>query len=307
MGVVLFDRVPHIGETIDGVTYPGLPLTGGIFNDPATPQNEADIAALSVIDTIKEMEVYEGSGLCEWNTATKSLYPNDELREPCRLYRTDGITYETMDCPNINQPPYDPSRCLTSNIGGGVALAGAALAGSYDQFEPYLPYVPVVRRESLWVVIVISDGLANAGYNPDPICPSYTWTRWPQCRDKDPYTRHDDTTSSYDGDDYARDMADIVAKNSVFIFSVGLGNKVNLRDDRTVAPADCIPFTIDPVNSPKNCSAGQELMGYLAFGAARKVNQPTFTGAFYNVGNDADQLERVFLDIYNKLTTKLTK
>jgi len=34
---------------------------------------------------------------------------------------------------------------------------------------------------------------------------------------------------------------------------------------------------------------------------------PTFAGTFYNVGNDPSKLERVFLDIYNKLTTKLTK
>ncbi len=333
MGIVVFDRLPHIGETIYGVGYPGLPLTGGIPDNPSTTENESEIAAASVIDAIKTMEVYEGSGKCEWTTDDKmnkidplsgeeigpgdpryddpglvEKWPNDQNREPCRLYRGDWTYFETMDCPNINHPPRDPSRCLTSNIGGGLALAGNALAGNYGVYEPYLPLIPVVREESVWVIIMVTDGQANAGYNPDPICPPYTWARWPYCRDNDPYTRHDDSeTSQYDGDDYALDIADIVASNSVFIFSIGLGDKVNQRDDRTWAPADCIPFTIDKDASPKNCSAGQELMGYLAIGAAKAVNQPTFAGTFYNVGDDADKLEQVFLDIYNKLTTKLAK
>ncbi len=308
LGIVVFDRLPHIGETMYGNTFSGLPLTGGVYNDPATPGNEADTAAASVIDAIEAMEVYEGSGLCPWDTGTKSLYPNDANLEPCRLYQSDGVTFQTLDCPNINQPPYDVSRCMTSNIGGGLALAGNALAGNYGVYAPYLPYTPAVRKESVWVVIIVSDGLSNAGYNPDAICPPYTWTRWPQCRDKDPYTRHDSSELSlYDGDDYARDMADIVASNSVFMFSVGLGDKVNLRDDRTVADPNCIPKTIDPSSSSLDCSAGQELLGYLAVGAAKEANLPTFAGTFYNIGNNPDQLERVFLDIYNKLTTKLAK
>ncbi len=333
LGIVVFDRLPHIGETIHGVGYPGLPLTGGIPDNPSTPNNESEIAAATVIDAVKAMEVYEGSGLCPWTTDDKmnkidpfsgeeigpgdarynepgliEKWPNDENREPCRLYRGDWTYFETMDCPNINHPPRDPSRCLTSNLGGGLALAGNALAGNYGVYAPYLPYTPVVRRESVWVIIMVTDGLANAGYNPDPLCPSYTWTRWPQCRDKDPYTRHDESeTYLYDGDDYARDMADIVASNSVFIFSIGLGEKVNQRDDRSWAPANCVPFSIDPDASSKNCSAGQELLGYFAIGAAKAVNEPTFAGTFYNVGSDANKLEQVFLDIYNKLTTKLAK
>lgn len=169
MGLVVFDRLPHVGETISGVTFSGLPPTGNITDNPLTPTNESDAARNSVRDAIKAMEVYEGGGLCPWDAGSKSLFPNDPNMEPCRLYRPDGITYETMDCPNINQPPYDPSRCLQSNLGGGMALAGAALAGNYDELAPYIPFTPLVRKEAVWVVIMVTDGHANAGYSPDPI------------------------------------------------------------------------------------------------------------------------------------------
>jgi len=308
LGIVVTDRLAHVGETIGTVTFSGFPLIGNVQDDPGTINNEIQDASNEVIDGIKAMEVYEGSGLCPYDSSTKGSFPNDPNLEPCRMYDNDGVTFRQLDCPNTAQPPYDVSRCTTTNIGGGVALAGATLAGDYGDLAPYLPPNPKVRKEAVWVVIVLSDGNANAGYSPDAICPTYTWLRGPKCRDKDPYTRHDSSDINlYDPDDYARDMADIVAGNSVFIFSIGLGKKLNIRDDGTDAGGNCIPFTVDPDSSPMNCSPGQELLGYLAVGAAKEVGMSTFAGTYYNVGDNADQLERVFLDIYNKLTTKLTK
>jgi Flp pilus assembly protein TadG len=301
MGVVVFDRSPHMGEIIGSYVYSGIPLTGNVTDNTSTAANETDAAQQAVTDAIKNMTVYEGSGKCPWDTSNKSTFPNDDAAEQCSIYLNDGITYWSQDCPNTNQPPYDPSRCTSSNIGGGLALAGNALAGNYGSMASYLPYIPLVRKESVWVVILIGDGNANAGYAPDPICPSYTWLRRPQCRDKDPYTRHTSTdTSNYDPDDYARDMADIVAGNSVYLFTIGLGSKLDTTDEGSLASWPCDSTSLA-------CAPGQELMQYIAFGAANAVNQHTFVGSFYHVGTDVSQLENVFLDIYNKLTTKLTK
>jgi hypothetical protein len=124
-------------------------------------------------------------------------------------------------------------------------------------------------------------------------------------------------------EDFARDMADIVAQNSVFTFAIGFGDDLLKRDDGSgQAAGNCVPASTtynmaNPFNIPAPspaCSTGQELMGYLAVGASKKVEiydnkvgMSNFAGTYYNVGEDPDQLERVFLDIYNKLTTKLTK
>jgi len=322
LGIVTFNRTPHIGETMYGVSYSGLPLYGNIPDNPSTPGNESELAAQTVIDAIKAMEVYEGSGKCPWTTANKADFPNDESMEPCSIYRIhdDGTQYYwNVDCPATNQPPYNPSRCTLTNIGGALSLALGSLQGELGPYEPFVPFVPTVRKESVWVIIILSDGRANAAYNPDPICPSYTWGRTPQCRDKDPYLRRTDSNADYDADDFARDVADVVARNSVFTFAIGFGDNLMLRDDTlpsvVYSASNCIPASttynmdnplIIPAPVPP-CSTGQELMGYLAVGAAKKVDLPTFAGTFYNVGNDPDKLERVFLDIYNKLTTKLTK
>jgi Flp pilus assembly protein TadG len=309
MGIVVFNRMPHIGETIGATGYPGIPLTGNVADDPGTPGNETNAVVLQVQDAVKALKVYEGSGKCAWDTSNKSavdpvsglpLFPNSD-QEPCRLYKNDGITYWAMDCPNTNQAPYDVSRCTMSNIGGGLALAGNALGGAYGVLAPYMPYTPVVRKESVWVIILVSDGNANAGYNPDAICPSYTWTRKPQCRDQNPYNHRDSSDPNYDPDDYARDMADIVVGNSVYIFSIGLGTKLDVRDDGSTA-------VWNTCDASQTCAPGQELLHYIAEESAmQKAETKNFKGTFYDVGTNADALERVFLDIYNKLTTKLTR
>jgi Flp pilus assembly protein TadG len=358
LGIVTFNRVPHIGETIGTQAYSGTPLLGNITDDQATPGNESDVARLAVIDSIKAMRVYEGSGKCPWTLADKSAkidpytgeeisegdpnywdpaypakYPNDENREPCSVYALgagNAPYYWNVDCPNANirnqdGSPNDISRCTTTNIGGALSLALSGLQGNYGPYEPYIPFKPTVRKESVWVVIVVSDGRANAGYNEsgNAICPTYTWGRGPVCRDKNPYIRQTSGDSKYDVEDFARDMADIVAQNSVFTFAIGFGDDLLKRDDGSgQAAGNCVPASTtynmaNPFNIPAPspaCSTGQELMGYLAVGASKKVEiydnkvgMSNFAGTYYNIGDDPDQLERVFLDIYNKLTTKLTK
>lgn len=361
VGVVVFNKMPHVGETKYGIAYSGIPLYGNVESNP-------EVAQATVVDAIKNMKVYEGSGKCPWTLADKSAkidpytgeeifpghpsywdpvfapkHPNDPSRDPCSVYAIgDGGApyYYDVDCPNTNIPNQDGSaldisRCTLTNIGGGLALAVSALQGfappespppGYEDIRPYLPFVPQLRKESVWVIIVVSDGRANAGYDEDgPICPSYTWGRFPACRDKNPYLRNPKGDPKYDSDDFARYIADIVAENSVFTFTIGFGDDLYRRDDGSgLASPACVPASTtydfsDPLKSIFDipapvpaCSTGQELLGYLAVGAAKtaertKPGASNFAGTFYDIGNNPDQLERVFLDIYNKLTTKLTK
>ncbi len=369
VGVVVFNQMAHVGETIGGVAHSGIPLYGNVESNP-------NAARQTVVDAIKHMKVYEGSGKCPWTLGDKSAkidpytgleifpgdpnywdplaapkYPNDPSKDPCSVYAIGNETgtpyYYDVDCPNTNIPnqdnsPLDISRCTLTNVGGGLAMGLHSLQGfappeeppkpgdpPYFDIRPYLPFVPTVRKESVWVVIVVSDGRANAGYDKDgSICPPYTWGRFPACRDKNPYLRNMKGDPKYDPDDFGRHVADIVAMNSVFTFAIGFGDDLYTRDDGSgQASANCIPASTTykyrknlsetPFNIPAPipaCSTGQEFMGYLAIGAANKVQNydgepgaANFAGTFYDIGNDPDKLERVFLDIYNKLTTKLTK
>lgn len=351
VGVVVFNKLPHIGETDGGVTQSGIPLYGNVESNP-------ELAQATVIDAIKNMKVYEGSGRCPWTLADKSAkidpytgeeifpghpnywdplfapkHPNDPSRDPCSVYAIgeNGTPYYyDVDCPNTNIPnqdgsPLDISRCTLTNLGGALGLALGSLQGNMGPYyNARVPFVPQIRKESVWVIIVVSDGRINAGYDEDgPTCPPYTWGRFPACRDRNPYIRNPKGDPKYDAEDFARDVADIVAENSVFTFTIGFGDDLYTRDDGTgPASPNCVPASttynmanpfLIPAPSPA-CSTGQELLGYLAVGAPKKVERydgkpgaSNFAGTFYDIGNDPDQLERVFLDIYNKLTTKLTK
>ena len=112
-------------------------------------------------------------------------------------------------------------------------MAGNALNGVYpDGFSS------PVRADARRVVILLSDGVPNAGYdeNGQPICPAYTFTRSPFCRDNNPNERHAKTdTALYDADDYARDMVDFVtADQNTLIFSIGFGQQIRPGSDGEV-------------------------------------------------------------------------
>jgi Flp pilus assembly protein TadG len=298
MGIVVTDKFAHMGECMGANCESGFPLSSDYY---------------TVTNSIMAMKPYYGSGLCPYVTEdlVANTVPNMNL-DPCRLYDQDPNVYEGFHCPRAITTPFDFSTCTTSNIGNGVAVAGNALGGDYKSFTnqgytfSFGSNPPKIRDEAVWVVILLSDGNANAGYTSTgvAICPSYTWAISPKCRDKDPYARHTPSqTSLYDADDFARDMADTIVKNSVIFFTVGLGDKLNIRDDKSTASWPCITGLVT-----SNCSPGQELMAYIATGAASQSpkTQP-YTGEFFNVGNDSTQLNKVFLAIANKITTKLTK
>lgn len=145
----------------------------------------------------------------------------------CPLYSPDNHYWDghgTLDGTG------DGSTCQTTNIGGGLQLA-ASLFGIN------------MRKDALWLVILLTDGAANAtevthttdpnfvdssnniitsnlvvdapiGYCPTTLLGGTVHENEAGCRDWD-YTsanqRHPQTSPNYDAEDYARDMADLVS------------------------------------------------------------------------------------------------
>jgi hypothetical protein len=172
----------------------------------------------------------------------------------CALSVVNGLEVElepitAVDCPGWSP---DPSGCLSTNSGDGLRQAGGRFClddvivnGVCDRVE--------MREEAVWIVILVSDGVANAALrseSPDIwICPISTHAPPagagpPYCVDGDPDVRHPDGDADYDADDYGRDMADFVGCPSpsfpqpaacagtapggqgAVVFSIGLGDAV---------------------------------------------------------------------------------
>ncbi len=162
----------------------------------------------------------------------------------------------------------DPRGCTSTNTAEGLRYAG-------NQFGYYK------RDEAVWIVIILSDGGANAalktGGNPslvdDWLCPGSplapAWIQ-PYCRDPDGATRHDGSDPLYDVEDAAMDFADFVGcpdsmspqpaacslpGQGAVIFSIGLGDKLI-----NAPPSSCDPYysgSCDP-------DLGEQLLRYIA-------------------------------------------
>ncbi len=203
---------------------------------------------------------------------------------PC-LNRLANGSYTGQGCvpwTDSTTNPKNPTSCTSSNIGGGLAVAG-------NQFAQ----VPI-REDSLWVVILLAGGPANA---TDPIagfpygaCPQNTWTQ-PLCRDDDASVRHSSGNLNFDGDDYARDMSDFIVDpingQGAVIYSIGLGEKV--RNDRIRGASG--DFDI-----------AEQLLDYAATEAGGVNDQ----GIYYYAPNAAE-LRDVFRSIAENIATRISQ
>jgi Flp pilus assembly protein TadG len=250
----------------------------------------------NIINYIKNRQVTSWMQVCPYETTDKAT------ASPCADYSKG---YYEMSCSwFIDTNPHDPTSCGTTNIGAGMEVANKMVA------------IPgIMRQNSLWVVILLTDGAANASVNlddpndPGPAdveyfgyCPTSTWTQQPFCRDpfSDPYStgahRHALNTANYDSADYAYDMIDLVAdrKNnaaSKLIYTIGLGDLVT-ANSACIDPGTGLPY------SPPRCDpeAGQKLLEY----AADKGD-----GVYYFAPN-TNQLKRVFQAIAENIAFRLT-
>jgi hypothetical protein len=238
--------------------------------------------ALDPVDGIPGLKVYDPGVVCpfgKWGCpggkfcpegpdsipAGPCLYYSDP--DPSGRYRYNGLNcarvMDLSDPPWIGQPKAI-SACTTTNIGGGLQLAGELFAA-----DP--------RPGTARVVILLTDGAANATFGiqsdigktglgvvlppldpeeflpqlPLGFCPEGTWdlrgmqgTRPQYCQDGEVDTHHSPTDPAYDADDYARDQGKYAAcapenpspscegvrGQGAFVFAVGLGEEIMTLD-----------------------------------------------------------------------------
>jgi hypothetical protein len=274
-------------------------------------------------DIIKNLKIYQ-PGEC-FNPRIDPVGTVNQFWGPCEFYNPDD-TFAWLDCLSCRDPsnplwPVNPpegwtdwSYLPTTNIGGGLLKAGNMFA--YQ-----------TKEEALWVVVLLTDGMANAtdastgddidDYTTYPVgyCPNPSDTTFPLCQDKDVDTRHSPPADPlYDADDYAHDMADFIgcypknpatACNGVtgqgaIIFAIGLGNGV-LRSDNEV------------YNRPYGASLLRYIarVGYVGDPDPNKdpcKDESDYTkwcGNYYYAPH-GPQLDRVFEDIASRIFTRLT-
>ena len=243
------------------------------------------------------MRVYQppecptSAGICLMHDATGKY-----LGVECPLYRTTN--------------PNDPSSCTTTNIGGALRLAGNTLG---DPTE--------MREEALWVVILLTDGAANAsnadGAHPYGYCPQNDW-RSPFCRDRLSATRYYSMTDPllYNADDYARDNADFVGcyspnpaagcvmpGQSAVIFTIGLGPQVvNTYAANDVAHGVSLLRYVAAVgdDGDPNTDPCRDL------GLYDNENEWRQWCGNYYFDATGNQLDRVFEEIASRIFTRLT-
>jgi hypothetical protein len=236
-----YDRVAIVAtteQTAGGNRNPVLVLpAGGSVNKPFSDnQNDTSpfAANTEIQGAIRSLKVFQPVR-CGTIQAQSSL-------GGCLIFEP---TYVGAGCdrPGTDIPTTGPTTCGSSNIGGGLRLAG-------QQFD-------FARQESFWVVTALIGGPATATdpstetppTYPNGFCPPSNWpdatTPGRGCRDLDTVsinagfdpltynwktdsTRHAITDPThYDPDDYARDMADFVSSPTIgtgaTIYSICLG------------------------------------------------------------------------------------
>jgi hypothetical protein len=208
----------------------------------------------------------------------------------------------------------DFSGLTTTNIGGGLRIAGNQFAED-------------TREDSLWVVILLTDGQANAT-NADVTDDLTDWRTYPMgycpyfdappfCLDHDVTTRHDSDDVDYDADDYARDQADFVGcypinpasacggqlGQGAVVFTIGLGDGV-----------------LNTQNEANGKPYGTSLLRYIAavgddgdadtdpcedFDTSDPLDWEEWCGNYYH--SPGSELDEVFEDIASRVFTRLAR
>ena len=309
------------------------------------PFEEVKVAAMSFVDNLNEP--FDRVAVVTFaQTPVLQFQLQGNLANAKELIRNLTVT-ERPSCDYPGSSP-DPSPCTSTSIGGGFQASAAA-------FSQPLGGVNNIREESLWVVILLTDGAANAsvpdsgtGIPVNVYCPPSTWpptSPWPPtiptCRDSSGATRHSilsggkfnpnntyDTTN-YDTDDFARDMADLVACPTKYVppdpeFDNWCRDSLNYGAGE--GGQDALIFTIGlgPLVTSTNLGdpdAGEQLLRYAAgVGADGKPN-PNFPGSlddcngvpigtscgnYYNAPTGAELIQ-IFEDIASRIFTRLTQ
>lgn len=299
------------------------------FTDDETKNNAAYIKSVIQNLTVFSPEVCPsaGGGPCREyeryeDCGERGNCNGDWSDEPIIDENGDGIgdTYLDFRCPELSgyggsYPANDNAYpCGSTNIGAGLRFAGNEFGGATTANPPPDPPI-TIRTDSLWAVILLSDGAANSSYGIEDYCVS---DENPICRDKWADTRHCHPSSTnyltclarggvsdpdaYDVMDFAMDMADFIFDDQqALIFTIGLGPDVLRKAGVEFA---CNPES--PDYNPTDCERGDNGEHLLQY-AADPDGDETPAGGEYYYAPTGDQLREIFLDIAKKLATRLTQ
>jgi hypothetical protein len=314
-----FDQVKRAAVSfVDSLYFPYDRVSVITFDKDAKRVLDFSSDKNTIISKIKGLTVFQGdetaTGTLTGLPGINAIYPNGL---PSRYYNPlppplpPTGTYLGLGCPQVDPDyssgypnPGNPAPCTTTNIGMGLYYAGM-------EFN-----IAPVRKTSLWVVILLTDGVANAGYDEHGVylCPGSldvngnptgTWGNadsydfsvsppvlisvLPKCNSgrtkSNPANRHSPISSIlYDAEDYAYDAADYVANDQkAIIFTIGLGVNV------------ITPSTAD------GTKLGEKFLQY----AARCTN-PVDCAGLYSYAPSGLQLDEVFRKIAQNIFTRLT-
>jgi Flp pilus assembly protein TadG len=289
------------------------------FNQRATLDQAMTTKVTDIESAINGLKVTEGLGRCPYSETELGQPPYNGILQlipapppfadpgytpyttnpggTCRLFDKygTGASFQSMDCPMMYGPNPDPSLCGTTNIADAIHGAHNILVGNYG-FPGYTGPTPSERDTSLWVLVLITDGSANAAFTDPPasqiICPSYTWSwAWAnagghECNDGNGSVRHTlKSDPSYDADDAARDQFDSIAltpeQNGALIFTIGLQSD----------PLHALP------------AVAQSLLSYPSDSLA---NGGLDNGEFA-LATNATLLNGILLHIANNIATRISK
>ncbi|GAB4504147.1 MAG: hypothetical protein Fur0043_11400 [Anaerolineales bacterium] len=299
------------------------------FSDDEAKNNATYIKSVIQSLTVFSPEVCPsaGGGPCREYARYDDCGPygncnGDWSDEPIIDENGDGIgdTYLDFRCPELSgyggsYPANDNAYpCGSTNIGAGLRYAGNEFGGATTANPPPDPPI-TIRTDSLWAVILLSDGAANSSYGIENYCVS---SENPICRDKWADTRHCHPSSTdyltclarggvsdpanYDVMDFAMDMADFIFDGQqALIFTIGLGPDVLRKAGVEFA---CNPDS--PDYNPTDCARGDNGEHFLQYAADPDGNETPAGGAYYYAPT-GDQLREIFLDIAKKLATRLTQ
>lgn len=262
-------------------------------------------------------------------------FPDKDAKRECIWGYIDSMNVELEPLyppdPETTCPgwPPNPSGCTSTNTGDGLRLAGNLFADNDNDEDPW---ENDSREDAVWVVVLLSDGVANAGINadvspPEWICPLGTWfgDGPPYCQDgvlSEPLAPPRlDSDPKFDAEDHARKMALFVGCPSELLEPPGIRGPCTVTGNQAVIFTICLGdacINYDRGGEPEdseNRKIGGELLQFIAAITWVADELPggdpcADFGPEEDCGNyffvaDKSKLEGVFEEIASRIYTKL--
>jgi hypothetical protein len=327
MSIVTFDKDAGVVDTTTGKRVPNLELDQDCPSGPSgcTP-------GTAVIPALEGLTVFQGGESTADPSGIGSIYNGAGSAAPSRCYGQtlacspdictgnpkDSSSYKGIigtgqdPCLSGYVNPPDPSLYTTTNIGAGLEMAGNELATD-------------TRQDVLWVVILLTDGVPNAGHSDDNTqyyCPAGTWLNlpaFPNCivpdaaadwnkssRPAAPTATHPNL--NYDALAYAFDQADFVglpydpvnpgnSGQDALLYTIGLGSELNNYKLSSFTYTGFNYQAGNPSNTVTNVGLGTVFLNYAA---------DVGRGLYYPAPSTS-QLATIFRSIGSDIATRLAK